>query len=178
MCTTERRWVGRSTLHLWPLFQIVSQLARSKLRSSLLSAKDLSDLGFIYLGDYHLNTSSPSPYCYNNYSSWKITLAAAPQGVELLASGDRAHLALVLRGTTQSARASELIACGEWCKWHVFSEQWLWDLCKHWPLAWLSWFFFFFFLRKSVCSEGGCGALLSSRCSQLSTSNHTRSLGL
>lgn len=101
----ERRWAGRSTLCLWPVFHIVSQLAWSKLRFSSLSAKDLSDLGFIYLPDYHLHASSPSPSCYSNYSSWKITQVADPQGVELLASGDRAHLALALRGRIQPAQS-------------------------------------------------------------------------
>lgn len=101
----ERRWAGRSTLCLWPVFHIVSQLAWSKLRFSSLSAKDLSDLGFIYLPDYHLHASSPSPSCYSDYSSWKITQVADPQGVELLASGDRAHLALALRGRIQPAQS-------------------------------------------------------------------------
>jgi len=57
------------------------------------------------LGDDHLDTSSPSPSCYSNYSSWKITLVADTQRVELLASGDRAHLALVLRGRIPPAQS-------------------------------------------------------------------------
>lgn len=39
------------------------------------------------------------------FSSWKRTLVADSQVVELLACGDRAHLVLVLRGRTQPAQS-------------------------------------------------------------------------
>lgn len=79
-------------------------------------------------------------------SSWKITLVADSQVVELLASGDRAHLALVLRGRIQPAQsllhvgndASDLFSLNN--GYGIFVSVGLLP----------GWVGFFFFLRKSV----------------------------